>query len=139
MAARPNQVAHITGDLRRTVNGLMSGMAGVLMDLLVSRNPVATTHSQKNWIASFGTAHSGEVGSRAQPDGSAQEASRRGLSSYDVSMGDIHVANNVWYMELLKEGSSPQAEAGWIDNCVDIVVEHADAIYRRVARVRRTL
>lgn len=129
------QVARITGQLEAIVTGVVTDIAAELVVRLAAKNPKDTTHSSKNWIVSSGKRHEYVAGSREHPDGSAQAASVAALRSYRLGDGDLHVANNVWYMELLEAGSSPQAAAGWIGNVVQTVADHASILFQKWASI----
>lgn len=129
------QARRITGQLRATVAATCAGIAHELVVQLRDRNPKDTTHSSKNWVATAGSRHAFVAGDKTSPDGGPQAVALDALDGYRLDMGPIHVANNVDYMRALMDGYSPQAPAGWVDETVRLVAEHADMIYRKVVNV----
>lgn len=96
---------------------------------VVEATPVDTTWARANWIATVGEPPSGPAGS---PDAiaAAQSAQQAGiaavLSSQDPD-AKLGIANMVPYILQLNAGSSPQAEANFVEHAF----ERADEIVKQ--------
>lgn len=85
--------------------------------------PVDTGHARRNFVASVGTAYTGE------DDGAAQMEGEAAVIAYRIGDGDLFVANNVPYIDSLVLGSSAQAPAGWDLTAVDTAVANVQRAY----------
>lgn len=142
------QAKRITDQLEFLLSRVTADIGKALVVRLRTKNPKYTGHSSFNWIASQGHPFGREVGNRQRYlkthdfsylDPKTQIESLHELAGYTIAKGDLHVTNYVWYMELLMAGSSQKAEAGWVENIIESVVEHADVYWRRWLSVRATL
>lgn len=93
---------------------------------LVDSTPIDTMYARSNWIPTVGDGPSGPVGT---PDnvGAAQSAQQVGIAAVMASRdaeAEMNVTNHVDYVEQLNKGSSPQAEANFVEHAI----ERADAI-----------
>jgi len=120
---RPEDLA---AAIERHIAGVVSSIGRAVTGRVVDATPIDTTHARSNWIPSIGTPHEGEAGSKESPSSVEQSVGLAQLQSYRLEQGDIFVTNNVPYMGALDSGSSPQAEAGFID---DAIVEALDNLF----------
>lgn len=82
-------------------------------------NPVATGHSQANWIVSHGAPHLGVVGSRKAVDASASPSSLSAvLALPSLLNAPTFLVNSVDYIGKLNDGSSTQAPAGFVQRAI---------------------
>lgn len=94
---------------------------------LVYQTPIDTGQAKSNWKVSVGTPDlknigphvPGEYGSTSQQNIAATLAEAwKVLSKYDLSQGDLFIANGLPYIIKLNEGWSQQAPAGFIQKAV---------------------
>lgn len=84
--------------------------------------PVDTGWARVNWIPSIGQAIAKPSGTRESVSGTAQQAGMASLGGYHITDGMVFVANPVPYIVKLNEGSSPQAEAQFVERAVEKAV-----------------
>ena len=101
----------------------------VLKNLIV-QTPVDTGHAESNWLVGLGAARTEVVGD--VPSGKGSSAAKRALASGaagrtidTITAGnaviaqskgdDLHISNNVPYINRLNQGWSQQAPAGFIE------------------------
>ena len=94
---------------------------------VVEKTPVDTGQAKSNWRASLGSPITeprgpffpGKFGSTALNNTTtALDAARRVIAQYQ-SGGSIYFTNNLAYIELLNQGHSKQAPAGFVEAAVD--------------------
>ena len=88
---------------------------------IVVATPVDTGWARANWIPSIGRPVEKAAGSR-EAVGAARGAQSAGVARlliYDLSQGDIWISNNVPYIERLNQGSSPQADARFVERAIE--------------------
>ena len=93
---------------------------------LVDATPIDTSYARANWIAAVGDGPSGPIGTTDNPS-AAQAAQQAGIAAVMTSRdpeAEMGVTNHVDYLEHLNKGSSPQAEANFVEHAI----ERADAI-----------
>lgn len=93
--------------------------------VVVMETPVDTGRAKSNWIVSLGSPASatiepyaeGEAGSTAQSNESAAMAqAEQVIGRYNGDMGvEIHITNNLSYIEELNKGSSHQAPPQYVE------------------------
>lgn len=117
------QVARITGNLRRAVEGVCGAAATVAAEDLSAATPVDTRHCQSNWLITAGSPTTAVVGSRKAVSFAGHVVGLARALHYRLTDGALWVSNNVFYLEDLAGGSSPQQpSAGWIDSTLDKAV-----------------
>lgn len=94
---------------------------------VVLSTPVDTGRARSNWIAQIGSAPSTVIESYApgQAGASAQGALDQAaavISGY-TSGQEIHITNNLPYIQRLNDGFSPQAPAGFVEKAVQNAVK----------------
>ena len=122
MASR--QVRVVADALRKDASRVVREVAIGLHGRLVEDTPVDTGFAQNNWVPQVGSAFEGTAGTRADAEAGRLDrgpaaAGLAEVARYDVSQGDVHVTNNVDYIEKLNAGSSAQAPAAFVQT--DIV------------------
>lgn len=123
---------------KKVTQAISDGMTAAVIELnsnLALETPVDTGAAHWNWIPSIGlpsgdiVASRGEVSSAAG-SGSAQRAETV-LTGYNVLMdGDIWISNNLPYIGELNNGSSQQADAGFVDALVSNTGEKIKTLVR---------
>lgn len=92
-------------------------------DPSVGGTPVDTGFASSNWIASIGSPYSGLAGSREDAENGvlstlSQQRFAEILGAKKLFTKPVHVTNNVEYINLLNDGSSRQAPAGFVQNAI---------------------
>jgi len=83
---------------------------------LVHDTPRDTGWARNNWIPEIGQAHEETEGTPQSVSSAGQEAGiAKVASSYRLEDGEVHITNNVPYIELLNDGSSKQAPPGFVE------------------------
>lgn len=103
-------------------NGIKSAAIELNGDLAFE-TPVKTGAAQWNWIPSIGTPSGDIVTTKGDSEQLAQQGTQERasqlLSDYDVlTDGDIWISNNLPYIAPLNNGTSQQADAGFVDALV---------------------
>ncbi len=88
--------------------------------------PVDTGHARANWIATVGAPNTVEA---EGTDTSLAQAGNAIVAAYKLNQGKLYLTNVVRYIRYLNEGSSTQAPALFVENC----------ILRAMVKVKRTL
>lgn len=88
---------------------------------LFNATPVDTGFARTNWIPSIGAPVTDTFGQRSVGlvSDSAQTSGKASLNSYQLSQGNLYVANNVPYIKTLNAGSSLQAPSAFVDTAVE--------------------
>ncbi len=114
--------------LRRFVGGVSRRLVLNLHEGISGATPVDTGWARTNWVPQVGSAFEGTAGTR--PDAEAgnldrgpAEAGIAEVRRYEVEQGDIHVTNNVPYIELLNGGSSSQAPSAFVQKEIVSAIE----------------
>lgn len=123
MVQPPRQAKRIGDELERVAERAVIKIALDIHANLVAApgeggTPIDTAWASANWIPSVGSPHSDTVGSRDQVSTSVQQQGINQLLAYRLSKGKAYNTNNVGYIELLNLGSSPQAEAGFVQRAI---------------------
>lgn len=81
--------------------------------------PVDTGWARANWIPNFSTPFRQVIGSPdSVSDGEGQRFLGSALPTYTVERGPVFISNNVPYITLLNDGSSPQAQPGFVQAAI---------------------
>lgn len=130
--------ASIGRQLRREVSTTVRTVMLLARRNVAAATPVDTGHAMSNWVLSVGKPYTGVCGSRQDVDFSAQNDGDLALSDYDVGRdGAVYLRNNVHYVTYLDDGSSQQAEAGFVAEAIQSAQRLAP--YGRGGAVRRML
>lgn len=85
---------------------------------VVKRTPVDTGRAKGNWQANLGAPAAGALpkppGGPAQAVNRAMERANEVAAAYRGGV-DVHITNNLPYIQRLNEGSSDQAPAGFVE------------------------
>lgn len=90
---------------------------------LIEATPVRTGWAQSNWLAGSRNLRKNPVGSKKSIDYGPQQESFRTIRQWNPSKGKLSIYNNVPYIELLNQGRSPQAPAGFVDSILEKVLK----------------
>jgi len=119
----------------KNADTLVRKVALVADQAVVSGTPVDTGRARSNWIATLGAAPDteiepyvpGELGSTAAANTQAAIDQAETVIAGYTSGQEIHITNNVPYIQDLNDGSSAQAPAGFVE---EAVLEAVDAVTR---------
>ncbi len=101
--------------IREKMSATLRDAMTVAAESVTLATPVDTGHAASNWILSTGSPYAGIAGSRENVSTAEQDAGISRLQTYDVGReGKIFLRNNVFYLQFLDRGWSPQAEAGFV-------------------------
>lgn len=109
----------------RELEGLTERVvAGVALEVhaeLVESTPVDTGWARANWVPNVGAPGDSSTAGQGEPGGAqaAQQAGVARVATYRLSQGQVHVTNNVPYIEALNAGHSQQAPAGFVEAAVE--------------------
>lgn len=124
--------------MRKALSEMLSGVMTAAAQAVTEATPIQTGHAESNWILSTGSPHSGVEGSRESVSYAGQVHGLDKMESYDVGRdGRIYLVNNVSYLPDLDEGSSPQAELGFVARA--ILSASSSAPRGQRGRVRKAL
>lgn len=113
--ARDPQVAKIGREMRAKLSSMLSDVMIAAADSVTRATPVDTGHAMSNWVLSVGAPYGSVDGSREAVSFNAQSAGIERIQRYDVGRdGKIYLRNNVFYLQYLDKGHSPQAPAGFV-------------------------
>jgi hypothetical protein len=82
---------------------------------VVLATPVDTGRARSNWQVGIGEAKSGTVGPQSQAEVLSEAKTK--IDKYKGE-GEIHLTNNLPYINPLNEGSSKQAPSGYVEKAV---------------------
>lgn len=107
----------ITRNLTKGVERTVARVATEIGDRLVPATPVDTGFARGNWRPSLNAPATTPV-TFNDPTGEATTG-RIAITARRYKVGDtIFIRNNAPYITRLNEGSSPQAEAGFVQNAI---------------------
>ena len=89
---------------------------------LIETTPVDTGWARSNWVPSVGSPYDNPVGTREGLDRGPQQSGMAEIGSYQVSLGPVFISNNVPYIQILNDGHSQQAPAGFVQMAIDRAV-----------------
>lgn len=116
-----DRVIVAVGDLRKFTENLIRRLVLDVTANFVEANPLDTGWSRANWVPRIGAPFVGTAGTRDEAErghvttGAQQAGLAAVAGSYTLDQGVVNITNNVRYVPRLNEGSSPQAEAGWVE------------------------
>lgn len=87
---------------------------------VVLATPVDTGRARANWQVGLGRAPSGTLaapGSAGEGTSNALNAAQAAIASYHGGV-DIHISNNLPYIEALNNGHSSQAPSGYVERAI---------------------
>lgn len=95
---------------------------------LIETTPVDLGWARANWVPTIGQPYEQNVGyaNDSADVGSArqkQTAGKVALRGYKLTKGPIFVSNNVPYIQVLNEGSSTQAPAGFVQMAIQTAIQ----------------
>jgi hypothetical protein len=115
----------LANNLERAVPNLIRKVALAADQAVVSQTPVDTGRARSNWIVQIGSAYTGTIGPRSPGSrgstgadniqGSLSQAQAE-IATY--TQGEIHITNNLPYIERLNNGWSAQAPSGYVEAAV---------------------
>ena len=119
-----NLAEQVGSEINRVLSKLVGKLATNITIELVNATPVQTGFARSNWIPTIGVPFVGVVGSREGVDYSVQLSAVASLAGYSLDRGNIYITNNVDYIDELNAGTSPEAQAGFVEDVVDRAVEN---------------
>lgn len=99
---------------------------------LMQKTPVDTGHARGNWFANEDEASSAEAEGRREAQAKAEGAVV--ISDFDITDHELHLTNNVDYIERLENGWSKQAPQGMAKLTVEELRGVSDRIAVRLNR-----
>lgn len=122
------RISQVADNIARNADRLTRRVALAADQAVVMETPVDTGRAKSNWIVTLGSpsgatinAYSeGEGGSTAAANEAAAQAQAESvISGYDGDAGlEIHITNNLPYIEELNQGSSMQAAPGYVEQAL---------------------
>ena len=95
---------------------------------LVSDTPVKTGRARGNWLASIGVPRGDRIMSGTSSEADAFNRSIAPILSLIKPDDVVYIANNLWYIEDLNAGKSPQAAAGFVGRAVARGIAEGNAL-----------
>lgn len=116
-----SNVDAVFDDVERFVERTTLGVVGTLHEALTELNPVDTGWSRSNWLVSIGAPRLDTIGSKADVDDGAGEATLREVrDTWKLFRGDIFVVNNVDYVVTINRRHS--RASGYVEVAVERAV-----------------
>lgn len=123
-------------NVRIVVKGLRGFLDRVVRKLvldcvaeLVPATPIDTGWARSNWIARIGRPYEEIAGTYPKTGGSLnlgpQRAGLASVARYAAGFGPVYITNNVPYITILNEGSSKQAEKGFVKHAIERAIGKA--------------
>lgn len=123
--ARSPQLQVIFDDLERLTERAVRRVSFNLSSNLIQLTPRDTGWAASNWVPAIGAPFLVTYGSKQSVDGSAQQRGLGAIAGYRVSDGLVFVSNNVPYIQLLNDGHSAKAPAGFIETAIDMAIRQS--------------
>ena len=116
------QIRRISGELDHVLERAVVKVAMDVSNEVTPDTPIDTGWARNSWISYVGYAPDAPVGDRS-PGGVAAAAAARAtgilqLLAYKLRDGLVFVVNNVPYIEVLNDGHSAQAPAGFVQAAI---------------------
>lgn len=126
------EARRIGNSLRRRLESAMRRVALAVHGELLSTTPIDTGWARNNWVPQVGSSFEGTAGTREDAEAGRLDRSpmTQGLSAvraYRLEQGDIHLTDNVPYIESLNAGSSKKAPAAFVQGSIVRGIEEAGA------------
>lgn len=116
MAGSRGSLQFVIDDLRDFTAQRSVGLSLEIHAELTESTPIDTGWARSNWQMAVGTPATGVVGSPGSP------GSPPLVTSYRLGQGPINITNNVPYIQVLNDGHSQQAPAGFVEAAIDRAV-----------------
>lgn len=116
----------------RKVNEFGRALGLEVLSRLIRKTPVDTGHARGNWFAQPKRASTDEVDGRTA--GTALTEGAAEIDVWDITRAEMHLTNNVPYIERLEDGWSGQAPNGMAKTTIVEVKPLADRIAAKVRR-----
>ena len=119
------QIAAITRELERTVEGAVRGIATDLQRELVEHTPAANGAARAGWRGSVGRPKAEPVPRNAAGVAKAKAAQAEGaaeVSGFKLGHGTAHVANAQGYIESLNDGHSRAEPSAFVQRAISTAV-----------------
>ena len=121
--ATPEQFEQRIGDLAtrvaRNADRLVRKVAMAADQAVVMATPVDTGRARANWLARLNAPADGETSDTDRSGGKAIKQAAGVIAGYDGDRdAEVHITNNLPYIQRLNEGSSAQAPADFVRTAV---------------------
>ena len=127
------EIAIVLKEFDRGVENVVKGLVlGTTANLKMAAGeggtPVDTGWARANWLPSVrqpinATAGTQEEAKAGNVDFTQSMAGEGSVAFYKLSMGKAFISNNVPYIEQLNAGSSPQAQAGFVERAIQKTID----------------
>lgn len=122
----------VVSQLRKTAERVVRNLVRDIQRTLVEDTPKDTQFASVNWVPKVGSAFEGTAGTRAQAeqgqlDRATAQAGLREAAGFTLPDGEVHITNNVDYIELLNAGSSSQAPAAFVQAAIVKSIQNSGA------------
>lgn len=115
-----SQIQVVLGELQKLTARKVQELTLAITANLIEDTPVDTGWAHNNWVPSIGRPHEGLSGSRDAPSTVEQQLGlAQVVSTYRAEQGNVHITNNVPYIEALNGGHSQKAPAGFVELAVE--------------------
>ena len=130
------QAQRISAELAGFVGSVVRALTINVGAELVPRTPIDTGWARANWVSSIGRPVIEEVDRTGSPEqvqaaNAKQAASRAGLATYRLDLGNTYVSNNVPYIQRLEDGHSQQAPTGFVRASLAAAIRGTEGLSRR--------
>lgn len=121
--AQDPQIRVIVGELNAFAERIVKRIALNTTANLIEDTPVDTSWARANWIPQIGSSADETAGTRQEAEqgqvnaGPQQEGTASVAVDYHLGP-EIHITNNVPYIEKLNDGHSVQAPAGFVQEAI---------------------
>lgn len=120
------RIRKIAQNIPRNTDNLVQKVAIVVDQVVVSETPVDTGRARSNWLVQLGSPASGTIeayapgeqgSTAAQNTQAALDQGEAVIKGYRGGV-EIHITNNLPYIQPLNEGSSPQAPPDFVQGAI---------------------
>lgn len=120
-----SETAKMKKRMRKMITNRSRRLVLLAQDNLIQDTPKDTTWAASNWVIATGSPHTHVSGSKQNPSFGEAMASRSNIRGWDPFKGNAYLSNNVPYINKLDEGSSNQAQAGFVQLAIDRATREA--------------
>lgn len=125
------RITILARNIETQVDALVRKTALAVDQTLVMSTPVDTGRARSNWVVQIGSAPDGEIDAYAPGEKGTTGAentqaainqAEAAISRYSGGAGEIHITNNLPYIQRLNDGYSHQAPAGFVEEAISLAV-----------------
>ena len=115
-----SEASRVTAQMQNAVNKVTRQLLREVHERLYTSTPIDTGWAMSNWLFNIGSPIEEPIGTREDVDTTGLATSAARITIYNIYQnGQAFITNNVYYIEKLNEGYSPQASAGFVEAAIE--------------------